>query len=123
MENTVFDPEKVNTISIYGFGRICLSRNNSRAAHCTQCDSAIEAGAGFQFRSVRMGRIRSGYFCKTCVGISLQRIHSWFFNKHFEILQPVIFDAPRAIDGEDLASAWVKGGIQSLFERVNTKKA
>lgn len=118
-QSTIFDPETISVISIRGLGRISPNQHNIRAAHCTQCQNAIVPQMGYAFRAERFGRLHSGYFCQACVGEILQSVHGWFFNKHFEILQPVIFDTPREMNGGDLASAWISGGITSLFEQVS----
>lgn len=125
MGNTksIFDAETVRGISIGGFGRISPNRQNQKTAHCRQCERMIEAGAGYAFRAERFGRLRSGYLCQTCVGEILQSIHSWFFNKHFELLYPVIFDSGRATDGVELAETWNQGGLNALFERVTSVEA
>lgn len=114
----IFDPEKISAISIRGLGRISPNRNNERRAHCVQCGATLEVGNGFQFRAERFARLRSGYFCQVCIGGILRSVHGWFFNKHFEILQPVIFDKGRAVNGETLAEIWLRGGSKALFERV-----
>jgi hypothetical protein len=73
---------------------------------------------GYAFKAERNARLHSGFLCQICVGVILQEVHGWFFNRHFEILQPVILDTARSIDGADLATVWNDGGIKSLFARV-----
>jgi hypothetical protein len=116
----IFDPETIRTISISGLGQISPNRHNQMTAHCRQCQTAIAPEAGYAFRAERYARLHSGYLCQTCIGDLLKSIHGWFFNKYFEILQPVVFDAPRSVDGDDLATRWIAGGINALFERVTT---
>ena len=116
--SSIWAPETLRTISISGLGRISPNRQNVRSSHCTRCGEAIQAAAGFAFRAERGGRLHSGYLCQSCIGLILRGIHGWFFNQHFEILQPVDLDLNRAIDGADLADVWVNGGIKALFARI-----
>ena len=115
---SIWAPEKLSAISINGLGRIAPNRQNVRSSHCTQCAGAIQPALGYAFRAEHGARLHSGYLCQTCIGAILREVHGWFFNKHFEILQPVINDTPRAIDGDCLADIWIEGGVKSLFARV-----
>lgn len=113
---SIFDAETISAISIRGFGKISPNKHNQKIAYCRQCAQGMNAGAGYAFRAERFGRLRSGYLCQTCVGEILQSIHAWFFNKHFELLYPVILDSGR--NGAELAETWMQGGVSALFERV-----
>lgn len=113
---SIFDAETISAISIRGFGKISPNKHNQKIAYCRQCAAGMNIGAGYAFRAERFGRLRSGYLCQTCVGEILQSIHAWFFNKHFELLYPVILDGGR--DGAELAETWMQGGVSALFERV-----
>ena len=115
---SIWAPEKLSAISIPGLGRIDPNRQNVRSSHCTQCAGVLQPACGFAFRAEHGARLHSGYLCQTCIGNILREVHGWFFNRHFEILQPVILDTWRARDGEDLADIWIQGGVKSLFARV-----
>ncbi|MCZ2288565.1 MAG: hypothetical protein LC138_07015 [Anaerolineales bacterium] len=100
-------------------GQVHPYQRNERTAHCTRCETRLEAGSGFRFYRARFGEWSAGYWCAACVELLL-RGNVWAWNGFASRLYTAHDDILTPISGKPLAEAWRAGGYAELGLTLET---